>query len=235
MFQIRRSFIRVACNVIRLAVLIWLPVHFFLTIVYIMPLTPLKIALQPVLARTIGRYVSQNWSLFAPNPVSANQALLVKCLTKPEIELGPETGVSDEGWHDLSAPLWRAFQNNRFTAYERLGRPQSNAIRNYLSGGLALAPWEEACQKEDRDACQFFQERLNLSREDATTLLRKVASSFCKGLTTDGADFEGVAIKIKEVQVRKWSKRYENNALVAKFVGVGAYPIDTRVIRSPAF
>src|SRR5207302_9022584 len=53
---------------IRLAALLWLVVHFGLTVAYVTPLNPLTVLLQPLLNATIGTYFSQGWGFFAPNP-----------------------------------------------------------------------------------------------------------------------------------------------------------------------
>jgi hypothetical protein len=220
---------------LRCATVGWLAIHFFLTVVYVMPSTPLKFELQPILSETIQRYVDQNWSLFAPNPVSSNQTLLVKCLTDDEVYDGPTHGVSAQNWHDLSTPLWQAFQGNRFSAYERVGRPHSNAIRAYLGGVPPLAPWAEACRKGDVDACGLYDHQLQVVQERATMLLRRIASSFCNRLSTSSSEFAGVAIRIKEVAVRRWSDRYEIKDLLPDYKEVGAFPIDKAIQPSPIF
>ncbi len=74
-------------------------------------------------------------------------------------------GRQTEGWTDVSMPFWTAFQRNRFTAYDRLIRPQTNTIRSYLSGGHYLAAWERACTiKQESDACTVFEEGLRNAR-----------------------------------------------------------------------
>jgi hypothetical protein len=212
--------------------LIWLLVHFALTIIYVMPVTPLKIELQPILSATIGRYFNQNWSLFAPNPVSTNEKLFVKCLTKEEVEDGPVAGVTAANWHDLSTPFWQAFQRNRFSAYERLGRPGSNAMRTYLTGGVGLTPWFEACRKGDTDSCLFYQAQLKSAREQSVRLLRLIGSSFCKAIAARALEIRGVAFQIEVSQVRRWSRRnLQEDA--PDYLRIGAFPIRDDVVEFP--
>ena len=212
--------------------LTWLLVHFALTIVYVMPVTPLKIELQPILSATIGRYFNQNWSLFAPNPVSTNEKLLVKCLTVMEVEKGPANGLTAANWHDLSTPFWQAFQGNRFSAYERLARPGSNAMRTYLTGGLGLSPWGEACRKGDSDACVVYQADLKAAREQSIRLLRLIGSSFCKAFAAGALEIRGVAFQIEVSQVRRWSRR-DIKEDAPSYFAIGAFPISDDVVEFP--
>src|SRR5262249_47656112 len=69
-----------------------------------------------------------------------------------------------DGWYDLSTPYWRNHQRNRFSAYDRLIRPQTGAMRQYMTGGLPLAPYAASCQKGWTEACDFYQQGLPPSR-----------------------------------------------------------------------
>jgi hypothetical protein len=70
-------------NVVRVAALIWLVTHFALTVTYVMPVNPIKLGLQPFLNATIGTYFPQNWSLFAPDPLTSDYAFLALPLRDP--------------------------------------------------------------------------------------------------------------------------------------------------------
>ncbi len=213
----------------RLATLLWLVTHFALTAAYVMPLNPLKVALRPLLQATIGTFFQQNWSLFAPNPVSSNKSLLARCLAGREAEDLATAGLPADGWYDLSGPLWARFQRNRFSAYDRLSRPQSNAIRQYQSGSVRLLPWWQACEKGDSDSCAFLNEQLQLGRSRARRLLARIGSAFCKDVAESGDRFTHVALRIRETNSVPWSERYTGEPEKVD-IEVGVFPVDERVV-----
>ena len=99
-----------------------------------MPLNPIKLKLYPILNLTIGKYFSQNWNLFAPNPVGQNYSLLIQPRTSND------STVADNVWYDVSQPFWDSFHRNRFSAYDRLARSQTNTLKDILSGSPGLLP-----------------------------------------------------------------------------------------------
>ncbi len=212
-------------NIVRIGSLLWLVFHFALTVAYVMPVNPIKISLQPLIYATVGTYFQQNWSFFAPNPLAADYALLARPLDQVEVEAIPKKGLPTRGWYDLSAPLWAHFQKNRFSAYERLARPHGNALMIYLSGGLELVPWLEACLKGDSASCTFYEERLKVARSQAAELLAKVGSAFCKDLGESGQNYTHVALRVRERLSVPWSERHTGEGLV-RDIELGVYPIN---------
>ena len=213
----------------RLAALGWLTVHFVLTLLYVMPVNPIKLALHPLLTATIGTYFPQNWNLFAPNPVSSDLTILVLPLTTAMATEAAEGSLPSNGWYDLSTPLWEHFQHNRLSAYDRLARPQASAIRMFLSGGAHLAPWAEACRKGDDEACEFFEEQFTAARARATKFLVGIASAFCNDVFPDRADLAFVALRMRERASVPWSQRHTGER-VERLLDLGVYPIGRGVV-----
>jgi hypothetical protein len=131
--------------------------HFALTALYVSPTNPLKLRYNIFLGQTTGRFFQQNWSLFAPSPVTSNQRMLVRCLSLKE---ATSDSLPSDGWYDITTPLITRHQQNRFSAYDRLNRTQANALRDYYTGGAVLLPWFDACRKGSRDACTAYQSGL---------------------------------------------------------------------------
>lgn len=184
---------------LRLLILLLLLVHFALTLVYVSPVNPLRDSLRPVLDATVGAYFPQDWNLFAPTPRTADLALLVRPLNADELNAVRKEGLPKDGWYDLSAPLWTQFQSNRFSAYNRLGRPEDQAIVHYLSQ----------------------------SPRPAVQLMIKIASAFCKDIGQNHAT--SVALVIYERFGRPWLARETSRQRTAKLILVGIYPIDKQV------
>lgn len=218
-------------NLIRITVLIWFVAHFSLTLLYVLPVNPIKLAMLPLLEAYIGTYFVQNWSLFAPNPLDSNHALLVRCIYPEDHETIRRQGLPSAGWHDLSTPFWHRFQHNRFSAYDRLIRPQSNAIRNYANGGVMLADWGESCRKGMKESCDFFDEKVKLVREDSGQMFTKVGSAFCADASAPGQRPTHVALRMRQTFAVPWSRRYQDRPRVEDFE-LGVYPVDPNVART---
>lgn len=186
-------------NLLRIITVLWLSTHFTLTLLYVLPLNPLKLAWQPFLNTTIGTYFPQNWNLFAPDPISADFALVVRPLSSDELKVAEAKGLPSNGWYDLTSPLWAKNQNNRFSAYERLSRPATKAILNYLD-----QPEQQPVQ-----------------------LMVKIASAFCKDIGRRNASY--VALVIYERQSKPWAERGTSKQPVITTNFIGVYPIDKSV------
>src|SRR5439155_3562215 len=219
---------RIAANLLRIATLVWLLGHFALTVAYLMPPNPLKVSWRPLLEATIGTYLEQDWSLFAPSPRSSDQALLARPLTRAEVAEIPTRGLPTDGWYDLSTPLQAGFEDNRFSAYERLSRPQYRAVVSYLVGNPALAPWQQSCQRGDPASCAVYDERLRVARSAAATLLARIGSAFYQDVAPPGEDVSHVALRVREIRRVPWEERYAPRQ-VTQDVELGVYPIDPRV------
>jgi len=213
---------------VRWLTLFWLVVHFALTVVYVMPLNPMNAAMQPLLDATIGTYYSQNWRLFSPEPLARNYALLIRPLSGEQAAAASKSLPSD-GWFDVTTPFWVRFQRNRFSAYDRLTRPQVNALLNWLTGGSALETWQQSCHMGDTEACAFFEEQLRLVRMQEAGLLAKAASAFCKDVAELCRGATHVALRAHEEAGVVWSQRYSAATPVIHEMDLGVYPIDTNV------
>ncbi len=196
MVKFRRVYAIYALQLMALALFF---LHFALTVIYVSPVNPLRDALEPLLNATIGAYFPQDWNLFAPVPRTADFALLVRPLNKNEFKALRTQGLPKDGWYNLSAPLWTQFQNNRFAAYNKLGRPADQAIAHYL-----IQPGQQSIQ-----------------------LMVKIASAFCNDTGQDQASY--VALMIYERQSKPWTDRETAKQRVVQTVLVGVYPIDNHV------
>jgi hypothetical protein len=209
---------------VRVATLGWLVAHFALVVAYVMPINPVTITLQPMLRATIGTYFEQDWGMFAPNPRSADVVLLARLLSAAEVAALPTQGLPADGWHDLSTPLWAGFHQNRFSAYDRLTRPQPRAIIAYLNGGPEAALWREYCQRGDQAACGVFQEQMAVARADAARLLAKLGSAFSREVGRPG-EASHVALRARQLLPVPWSERYTAPRRVED-AELGVYLID---------
>ena len=210
----------------------YLALHFALTFLYVMPVNPVSLELQGLVQGTIGRFFAQNWRLFAPNPLSSDQIVLANCLDDAEAKAGLDGTLPSDGWFDLSTPVWNRYHEDRFSAYDRLSRPATNAARAFLSGGTYVAPWYESCQRGNQEACKVFEEQVTQTREAASLVLQRVGSSFCLEAEPDKPSTH-VALRLRQESAVPWSKRddasFEPTSTDAE---LGIYPIVDWVVPS---
>jgi hypothetical protein len=117
-------------NILRVITVIWLVVHFTLTFLYVLPSTPIEQILEPFIDATIGRFFSQNWDLFAPNPTDTDYALLVRPLSNDELKVAKVRAIPNDGWYDVSSPIWGQL-GHPFAAYVKFSNIITNATSSY--------------------------------------------------------------------------------------------------------
>ena len=218
---------RVGVRAIKVLSAVWFVFHFGLTLLYLMPVNPMTLPIRPQVSAMMGAMFYQNWGLFAPNPINTNDVVLVK----------PLRGVADaarsagDGWYDLSTPLWRGFQQNRFGAYERLSRPIANAVRTLsASEGVDLAS-ARACSKGDSLSCKGLTESAKTDQTRGKMLLGRIGSSFVNGMP-DGEAYSHVAVRVRFQKVPAWSQRFAKVAPAAVDIDVGVFPVDRKIVPS---
>ena len=210
---------------VRGVTLLYLAAHFALTFLYVMPVNPVSLETQSVVDATIGRFFSQNWRLFAPNPLSSDQIVLARCLDDNEAKAALAGKLPTDGWFDLSTPVWDRFHAHRFSAYDRLSRPATNAARQFITGGTYLAPWFESCQHGNQEACDVVKKQVELSRGPAALVLQRVGSSFCRE-AQPGQSTTYVAMRLRQEAATPWSKRNDPSLKPAVSDDeLGVYPI----------
>ena len=186
-------------NVLRVVTALSLVAFFILTFLYVLPTNPIQSRIKPFLDATIGTYFYQNWELFGPNPIDTDYALLVRPLTNEELKVAKIKGAPNNGWYDVSSPLWTKLQSNRFSAYETFSNAITNAVISY-----------------DYDP-----------EQQPLKLMVRFASAFCKDIGRSDAHY--VALMIRERQSSPWPEGKAPKPRVVKTVFVGVYPIDKSV------
>jgi hypothetical protein len=220
--------------VIRLAALLWLVGHFALTVAFVTPLNPLTVSLQPLLNATIGTYFPQGWGFFAPNPGASVAVLLVQPLSEAEMAAVATRGLPEEGWYDLSTPLWDGFHQNHFSAYDRLALPQFRAMLTYLTGSQQMDPLRDSCERGDAAVCEHYETEMAAARAQAARILVKVASAFCKEIAQPDREIRYVALRARELRSVPWSDRHGGRP-VTRDVDLGVYAVDAEATPSGVF
>lgn len=115
--------------------------HFVAVGLHVCPPNPVSVAAEQWVTPYIQPYFSQSWELFAPEPGGTNDAVHIRCHRWDAQQLV----VTD--WIDITAPMLRAHQRNRFGSASRMLRasrprlaPNQEAQRRavkHMDGALA--------------------------------------------------------------------------------------------------
>lgn len=194
-----------------------------------MPMNPIKVRMLPLLDSTIGTFFAQNWSLFAPNPVSQDFMLLVQPLQD-----STRSRLKDNQWFNLSSPYWDRFHSNRFSAYDRLARSQSSALRSAMTGDPSLASLLEACNNKDTLACSSYRKLFAAIRIVQKEKLIRISSAFCNDLPIL-RNHAYVAIRIRVISFPPWSKRNGEENEETKDYDIGIHRINKSVATNSLF
>lgn len=167
--------------------------HFVAVGLYVCPPNPLSIAAKPWVQAYLLPHFGQRWQLFAPDPGGRNEAIHVRC----HLREGDVERLTD--WIDVTEPLLRAHQRNRFGAPSRMLRAfrpritvsrelERRAVR-HLDGELAAT------------ATALLDEEAAAVLERGRAHMQRLASAECKRRYAD----EGV--QIERVEARQVSTK----------------------------
>lgn len=105
----------------------FLAVHFFITFWYLTPNNPVKSKRWDTLYAYMDPLFTQNWQLFAPNPVSRHQDVWAKARV-----VDPKTGkIQETDWKNITGPMIREKQSQRISSEDRVLRHISVGARQF--------------------------------------------------------------------------------------------------------
>ncbi len=173
--------------------------HFGLVLLSLLPLNPLSYSAQDLIAAYIHPLFSQNWSLFAPDPISADNAAYVR-------------GYYHEGarelmtpWIDFTDPMLDRVRLNRFTPLNLMVTVSSKAMTSlYTETGIieADASHREALMTKWEDP----------SQRPRGQVVLEVAGAAALHAQYPALAFERVQLMVSISPVPRFSKRYEPHA-----------------------
>jgi hypothetical protein len=158
-----------------------LTVHFGMTLLYLTPTNPIRMALAAPMEGYMLPWFEQRWELFAPSPVGATRYLLVACRTDED--------EADPPWHDVSSALLDAKYRYRITPADRLQRAVQAATGMIFPTKRDLVDKMRSRPEDFEEDLTRIEEAQSLRRQAGERLLARVASADCdnrlgQGVTT---------------------------------------------------
>lgn len=227
--MVRSSRVRsLAYRLLQIVSLGLLVVHFVLTALHVAPVNPLKLSVRGLLFLTIGKHLPQDWRVFAPVPVTSDEAILIRCLTLADHAM---PALPRDGWYDISTPLWQRYQRQRFSGYDRLSRPHTYAARTYIMGGMDADAWYQACRSGSQDACDVYNAVLANARNENSEILARIGSAYCTDLGLANSTSH-VAMRVRRSYPFAWSARNSGRPRFSEDLPVAIFPFN-RAVKAP--
>lgn len=195
--------------------------HFAVTAIYLTPLNPVKLKLSPLLQAWINPLFSQNWHLFAPDPLSSNHSLVTKC----------KSGTTTSDWIDVTRAVLKRYYENRLSTAKAIAGIQVNALISVATGG---APIEEPafrkfCRDRDQDQenafCSQLEEYALGEFERAQRILVSMATEGCEQFM-EGMRVDEVFVRVTQLDFPRFSERYKPDRDGKAFIiDLGWHPV----------
>ncbi|SDY46103.1 DUF5819 family protein [Thermoactinomyces sp. DSM 45892] len=184
-------------------------VHFALTALYVSPSNPLKVKYSQVVNGYMEPLFTQNWKLFAPDPVTSDNTFYVRVKIK-------ETDGQEKitGWFDITSDLFKKNQENRFTPYNRLLRFPRSSIALIGEQDDILATLKKKVQDKKVDEEKFKDllegEKIKQKKTYATKLVNRYAESYLASVFP-GKKIEQLQVMMVETESTPFSKRADKS------------------------
>lgn len=145
--------------------------HFGMTLLYLTPTNPIRMAMTVPMEGYMLPWFEQRWELFAPAPVGATRYLLVACRTDDD--------EADPPWHDVSSALLDAKYRYRVTPADRLQRAVQAATGMIFPPKRPLVDKMRGRPEDFQEDLSRFEKNDGHRRQLGQRMLARLASADC--------------------------------------------------------
>ncbi len=159
-------------------VVLALSVHFGMTLIYLMPPNPISLRMAALVNGYMRPWFVQNWSLFAPHPISETRRLLVACRLRQDDGTTLETP-----WFDVSTPLWEAQARQHVSPAAPLFRLQAHTLQLATEQNEVLNALRHRDTGEDAELRRLVEalQAAEAPRQALATHLRaRIGTAYCE-------------------------------------------------------
>jgi hypothetical protein len=195
-------------NTVFLTLCGWFLIHFTIILINVGPVTPLSIDLNEKTENYINPIFSQNWHLFAPDPVKDNYYLYIQAKNN-------EAVADSTTWIDITRPLIENNHSSLITPFNRIIRIYSGLVSSFV-GGISDDLLFKLYKKADDRNLLHKQFKKNLerdkkrSKEKVEEELFRYCASFSKSIFNT-QKFEKIRFRIDIVTEIPFSERNNPN------------------------
>ena len=145
--------------------------HFGMTLLYLTPTNPIRMAMAAPMDGYMLPWFEQRWELFAPSPVGATRYLLVACRTDED--------EAEPPWHDVSSALLDAKYRYRITPADRMQRAVQAATGMIFPTKRDLVDKMRSRPEDFEEDLSRIEEAQSVRRQAGERLLDRLASADC--------------------------------------------------------
>ena len=173
--------------------------HFSLTGLYLLPLNPVKLAFGRYLSAYVDPLFTQNWHLFAPDPVNSSFSVIGKC----------RTGDAESAWLDVTHGTVERLKSNPVPGpLSSALHLQTTLIRAYLLGSSDVEDHmlRGFCRDQpEAEYCSRRGEQTTAVIEIARSALVRLLTDVC--VTSGFTDVDSVYIRLANLKFPRFSSR----------------------------
>ncbi|GAB3802707.1 DUF5819 family protein [Virgibacillus kimchii] len=173
--------------------------HFSMVFLHAAPINPVKTSNLSTIERYIYPFFSQNWQLFAPDPVNVNTNILVQYKTQ-------DGEVSD--WHNISKMLINANRKNPISAYSKASRIPTGIYHGVFSENELISEYSDTVDNTEFKENVDTEKIEDRKKKQVDILYRFVSSSI--PLISD-AEIKEVNTRIVNINPVPFSERFNKN------------------------
>lgn len=183
-------------NVIMITVLsLFTLFHFSIIVLHTGPLNPVYTKYRIPVENYISPLFTQNWNLFAPDPVEETQNILIQYRTASN-----ETSE----WFNISKPLLEANRSNIISAYNKAARiPSGLYFGIFKENDIITAMGENASDEQLNESIDM--DKIEETRSKQIDLLYRFANSAIPLVTED--EVKDVRVRVVNVNAIPYSER----------------------------
>ncbi|MBX2896667.1 MAG: hypothetical protein KF763_14575 [Cyclobacteriaceae bacterium] len=175
--------------------------HFSILTLYLAPSNPVNHIFKVEIGSYVNPFFSQNWSLFAPDPVSSNQTLQIKFIAfNNEIE-------SKTDWLDLKEMVHAERAKSFWSPLQRLEKYLSGVTQSIVTDQIHLNNFIETHSNFSQDSIRVLQDlyKMNYGHRSLKSYSQIVLSklNFAK-------EYDSIAVmyRIVDAKFPRFSKRH---------------------------
>ncbi|MEB2300320.1 DUF5819 family protein [Lysinibacillus xylanilyticus] len=159
--------------------------HFALTAIYVLPLNPVQAKESQLINGYMQPLFTQNWQLFAPNPLSNNVYVFLQA---------QDSNGEDSEWYDLSSQSYKSNQERRISPNNRLVRIGTSAFLQTVRKDETLEKLKDKISDEELKALE--EERgINEYQEQGIEMLYSYARPYVAKLPSP-EDIEKIRVRV---------------------------------------
>jgi hypothetical protein len=186
------------------ALLVLLAFHVTMIQLSNMPLSPLKLQYSDLIEHYVNPLFTQNWLLFAPQPLDEDIALMVRGRFKD-----PRTGrLQTTRWLNVTEPLIDAVRKNRLTPLALVELGEANVVVSF-NNDLELNP--KATFVRNGKRFLILPVPVDVDTRDTTVLTRTGLASL--EIEFPGMNFSQVQVGISRYRFPRFTKRFDADTL----------------------